>query len=226
MSARRVDARTSGGATAVDRTGHARPWCRARLHHAAAPRTHPSQARYRPLRAPQRAATGRIGRDQGREDCAVCLRARAMITGGLAALRLPGMVSARRVTTQLKEQLPVEAALDGLWARAQRERVILRRARAPTCAGAMSAARRGATASLRPGVARTWWAWPCSRTRSDRMTPGSRTWYRLGGRPGARPGLSRCFARRAWGGAALGEIRELRRAVADCVAWRPAWSAA
>jgi hypothetical protein len=44
----------------------------------------------------------------------------AVITGGLTALRLPSMVSARRVTTQLKEQLPGEAALDSLWARAQR----------------------------------------------------------------------------------------------------------
>jgi hypothetical protein len=43
----------------------------------------------------------------------------AVITGGLAALRLPSMVSARRVTTQLKEQLPSETALDSLWARAQ-----------------------------------------------------------------------------------------------------------
>jgi len=44
----------------------------------------------------------------------------AVITGGLTALRLPSMVSARRVTTQLKEQLPGEAALDSLWTRAQR----------------------------------------------------------------------------------------------------------
>ncbi len=44
----------------------------------------------------------------------------AVITAGLTALRLPSMVSARRVTTQLKEQLPGEAALDSLWARAQR----------------------------------------------------------------------------------------------------------
>lgn len=43
----------------------------------------------------------------------------AVITGGLAALRLPSMVSALRVTTQLKEQLPGEAALDKLWAHAQ-----------------------------------------------------------------------------------------------------------
>jgi hypothetical protein len=44
----------------------------------------------------------------------------AVITVGLTALRLPSMASARRVTTQLKEQLPGEAALDSLWARAQR----------------------------------------------------------------------------------------------------------
>jgi hypothetical protein len=44
----------------------------------------------------------------------------AVITGGLTALRLRSMVSARRVTTQLKEQLPGEAALDSLWVRAQR----------------------------------------------------------------------------------------------------------
>ncbi|HLZ99772.1 MAG TPA: hypothetical protein VKP66_17680, partial [Steroidobacteraceae bacterium] len=44
----------------------------------------------------------------------------SVITAGLTALRLPSMVSARRVTTQLEEQLPGEAALDSLWARAQR----------------------------------------------------------------------------------------------------------
>jgi hypothetical protein len=43
----------------------------------------------------------------------------AVIAGGLAAVRLRGMVSARRMTSQLKDQLPGEAALDSLWARAQ-----------------------------------------------------------------------------------------------------------
>jgi hypothetical protein len=44
----------------------------------------------------------------------------ALITLSLTALRLPSMVSGRRLTTQLGERLPGEAALDGLWARAQR----------------------------------------------------------------------------------------------------------
>jgi hypothetical protein len=44
----------------------------------------------------------------------------AVITVGLVALRLPSTLSARRVTIQLTEELPEEAALDGLWARAQR----------------------------------------------------------------------------------------------------------
>lgn len=44
----------------------------------------------------------------------------AVITGCLTALRLPSIVSARQMTTQLKEQLPCEAALDNLWARARR----------------------------------------------------------------------------------------------------------
>ncbi len=44
----------------------------------------------------------------------------AMVSGGLAALRLPSIVSARRVATHLEERLPGEAALDSLWARARR----------------------------------------------------------------------------------------------------------
>lgn len=46
----------------------------------------------------------------------------ALIALSLTALRLPSMVSARRLTTQLGERLPDEAALDSLWARAQRAR--------------------------------------------------------------------------------------------------------
>lgn len=42
----------------------------------------------------------------------------AVIAVCLTALRLPSILSARRVTTQLKEQLPSEAALDSLWVRA------------------------------------------------------------------------------------------------------------
>lgn len=44
----------------------------------------------------------------------------AVITVGLTVLLLPSVVSARRVTAQLSGQLPDEAALDSLWARAQR----------------------------------------------------------------------------------------------------------
>lgn len=43
----------------------------------------------------------------------------AAITCCLTALRLPRIVSARGLTTQLKEQLPCEAVLDNLWARAR-----------------------------------------------------------------------------------------------------------
>jgi hypothetical protein len=44
----------------------------------------------------------------------------ALISLSLTALRLPSMVSGRRLRTQLGERLPGEAALDSLWARAQR----------------------------------------------------------------------------------------------------------
>ena len=44
----------------------------------------------------------------------------ALMTLSLAALRLPSTVSGRGLTTQLAERLPGEAALDRLWARAQR----------------------------------------------------------------------------------------------------------
>jgi hypothetical protein len=43
----------------------------------------------------------------------------ALITLGLTALRLPSMVSGRRLTTLLEERLPGEAVLDRLWAAAQ-----------------------------------------------------------------------------------------------------------
>jgi hypothetical protein len=43
----------------------------------------------------------------------------AVITGCLSALRLSSIVSARRMTTKLNEQLPGEAVLDNLWARAR-----------------------------------------------------------------------------------------------------------
>jgi len=46
----------------------------------------------------------------------------ALITLSLTALRLPSMVSARRLTTELGEHLPGEAAIDSLWVRAQRAR--------------------------------------------------------------------------------------------------------
>jgi hypothetical protein len=62
----------------------------------------------------------------------------AVISGGLTALRVPSMVSARRLMTQLKEQLPGEAALDKLWARAQ-------------CAKSHSATRAGAYQRWRYG---------------------------------------------------------------------------
>jgi hypothetical protein len=45
--------------------------------------------------------------------------AEALVSMGLAALRLPGAWAARDLTTQLGEQLPSEIDLDSLWARAR-----------------------------------------------------------------------------------------------------------
>jgi hypothetical protein len=44
----------------------------------------------------------------------------ALISVGLAVLRLPNALAGRQLTTQLDTRLPSEAALDSLWARAQR----------------------------------------------------------------------------------------------------------
>jgi hypothetical protein len=55
----------------------------------------------------------------------------ALVTLGLTLLRLPGAWSARGLRTELSERLPQQAALDGLWVRAQR---------APGCSATRSGA--------------------------------------------------------------------------------------